>query len=172
MDAIKSTVWVAVNKALETSEHSTKEEAIANSDWVFFHEITGSWRNYSYLNPAYDAHFYTNEGIRFSGAVRNNWVLFGPTMETRGNYSRVYANFAIMDPEGKCKVQNFGGYRQGILEGLAFFQVVSKYHSWEVYNSNPDSDPSPTKDEQILQLQDENAQLNEKLESIRRVLEG
>lgn len=171
METVSKTTWVTIDEKLGTTEFDNQKKAVENGGMFILLELEGLWKNYHYHNYAYQVFLLNSEGVSIPGIVRNNWLISNPTTSYSKSYSKKEVSFSIVDPKGICKSQYFGDGREGVINGFAFFLNISHYASWEQYNSKTKDAAQLTIEEQVQQLQAENARLEEKLLQIRRILD-
>ncbi len=177
MDKVKKTVWVAVDKDMEFTEHESMDLALSTNPFVIFLEKEGEWENGPYQNYAYDIDFYNFEGYKIDGVILNSWRLSDLKI-THGGFSNGFSKsiviLSVIDPLGSFQIRNFGNRRSGIISALVLLNAVCKYDNWEDFRQY---DPSEKEKSEIQLLQNEverltneNGVLLEKLDKIRQIL--
>lgn len=176
MDTVKTTVWVAVDKDIEFTEHNSMQAALEVKPFVLFCEMEGVWQNGPYQNYAYDAAFFNNSGLKTDGIKMNNWYLSNLKVTGGGfsnGFSRSIINLTVVDPLGSSQVRNFGNRRSGIISALVFLKAVSQYNSWEVFRQFDPSEKEKSEIQllkgEVERLTNENRILLERLEKIQKI---
>lgn len=176
MDKVKSTVWLAVSKSLEITEHKSMEKAISESPYVIIRENEGAWLNGDFQNYAYGIDFYNVEGLKTDGVSINNWRLTNLQIKFSGsgNYRKDIINFNVIDPWGTSVERKFGTQRGGIASAIIFLNAASQYYSWQEFRKEDPVEKENSEisllEEEVRLLKLENDKLKAKLAAIHEIL--
>lgn len=159
---IKSWAWLAIQQDLSATEHNSIGDALQVNPWLIILEATGLESNYKYTNKGYAVEIYDSQGHKKDSIGMGKWLLTNLTISYSG-YDPIIVKFSVTDPLGYTEAREFGKYREGLRNALAFLQAASQFPSWADWKQNDPNEAYNIKMTELQALQLENKRLQSDL---------